>query len=58
MISEYYNLMWSIIMLIMCGVLIYGIILVMYDIGYYIGYHAVSKILYPAFSFVRNKITK
>lgn len=52
MISEYYSLIWSIIILIMCGALIYGTLLVIYDIGYYVIY----KILYPIFSFIKNKI--
>lgn len=52
MISEYYSLIWSIAILIICGVLIYSAIAIMYDIGYYVIY----RILYPIFSFIKNKL--
>lgn len=52
MISEYYNLIWSIAILVICGMLIYGILLIMYDIGYYVIY----KILRPLFSLIKDKI--
>jgi hypothetical protein len=52
MISEYYNLIWSIAILIICGVLMYSILVVIHDIGYYVIY----KVLYPIYSFVKNKL--
>ena len=54
MITEYYSLIWSIAILVICGMLIYGILLAMYDIGYYVIY----KVLHPLFNLIKDNITR